>query len=62
MWVCNTHMKEVLTALDIPHIKKASYKIKCSLCEKGASAKIYYTHQTYKATKHQYMNIQKKLS
>jgi hypothetical protein len=62
MWVCNTHMKEVLTVLEIPHIRKAPYKIKCTLCENRASAKVYYTHQTYKATKNQYMILQKKLS
>lgn len=55
-------MKEVLTVLEIPHIRKAPYKIKCTLCEDRASAKVYYTHQTYKATKNQYMNFQKKLS
>jgi hypothetical protein len=55
-------MKEVLTVLEIPHIRKAPYKIKCSLCENKASAKVYYTHQTYKATKNQYLNIQRKLS
>jgi hypothetical protein len=61
MWVCHAHMKEALTMLEIPHIRKAPYKIKCSLCDNRASAKVYYTHQTYKATKNQYMNFCKKL-
>jgi hypothetical protein len=60
MWVCHTHMKEALTLLETPHIRKAPYKIKCSLCDNTASAKVYYTHQTYKATKNQYMNLCKK--
>lgn len=61
MWVCHTHMKEALSLLEIPHIRKAPYKIKCTLCDNLASAKVYYTHQTYKATKNQYMNFHKKL-
>lgn len=45
MWACNRHMKEILTFLDTPHISKASYQIKCSLCDNHALAKIYYTHK-----------------
>lgn len=60
MWVCHTHMKEALSVLEIPHIRKAPYKIKCMLCDNTASAKVYYTHQSYKATKYQYMKTRKK--
>ncbi|PFP24288.1 hypothetical protein COJ96_23265 [Bacillus sp. AFS073361] len=45
MWACEKHMKEILTFLETPHISKASYKIKCSLCDNHALAKIYYTHK-----------------
>jgi hypothetical protein len=38
-------MKEILTFLETPHISKASYQIKCSLCDNHAQAKIYYTHK-----------------
>jgi hypothetical protein len=40
-------MKEALPLLDAPHASKASYQIKCSLCENFAIAKIYYNYQTY---------------
>jgi hypothetical protein len=46
MWVCTKHMKETLALLEIPHVSKASYQIKCSLCNDLAIAKIYYSHQT----------------
>jgi hypothetical protein len=45
MWACSRHMKEILTFLETPHISKASYQIKCSLCDNRALAKVYYTHQ-----------------
>jgi hypothetical protein len=45
MWACNRHMKEILNFLEAPHISKASYQIKCSLCDNRALAKIYYTHK-----------------
>jgi len=45
MWACEKHMKEILTFLETPHISKASYQIKCSLCDNSAQAKIYYTHK-----------------
>ncbi|QIZ07765.1 hypothetical protein HFZ78_14385 [Priestia megaterium] len=51
MWVCKTHMKEVLPLLDAPHASKASYQIKCSLCENFAIAKVYYNYQTYHFSK-----------
>lgn len=51
MWVCNTHMKQALPALDAPHVSKAWYQIKCSLCENFAIAKVYYNYQTYHFSK-----------
>ena len=45
MWACARHMKEILTFLETPHISKASYQIKCSLCDNSAQTKIYYTHK-----------------
>lgn len=51
MWACNNHMKEVLSFLDIPHISKASYQIKCTFCDKPAEAKVYYAHQPLKYKK-----------
>lgn len=51
MWVCNTHIKQVLPLLDAPHASKASYQIKCSLCENFAIAKVYYNYQTYHFSK-----------
>ena len=53
MWVCTTHMKETLPLLESPHVSKASYQIKCSLCDHFAIAKIYYSHQTYYISKNQ---------
>ena len=51
MWVCKTHMKEALPFLDAPHLSKASYQIKCSLCESLAIAKVYYNYTTYHFSK-----------
>jgi hypothetical protein len=51
MWVCNTHIKQTLQFLDAPHVSKASYQIKCSLCENFAIAKVYYSYQTYHFSK-----------
>jgi DNA-directed RNA polymerase subunit RPC12/RpoP len=45
MWACDRHMKEILPFLETPHISKASYHIKCSLCDSRALVKVYYTHQ-----------------
>lgn len=47
MWVCKSHIKEALLFIDAPHVSKASYQIKCSLCEKFAIAKVYFSYQTY---------------
>lgn len=52
MWACSRHMKEVLTFLETPHISKASYQIKCSLCENPAVAQVYYAHKPLKYTKY----------
>lgn len=51
MWVCNTHMIQALPFLDAPHVRKASYQIKCSLCDTLAVAKVYYNYQTYHFSK-----------
>lgn len=51
MWVCTTHMKETLPLLEAPHVSKASYQVKCSLCDNHAFAKVYYAHQTFQFTK-----------
>ncbi|PEZ05087.1 hypothetical protein CN326_15205 [Bacillus sp. AFS018417] len=56
MWVCTTHMKETLLFLETPHVSKASFQIKCSLCNNLATAKVYYTHRTYHFTKKQFMD------
>lgn len=53
MWICSTHMKETLLLLETPHVSKAAYQIKCSLCDKFAIAKIYYSHQTYYFSKNE---------
>jgi hypothetical protein len=53
MWVCTTHMKETLPLLETPHISKASYQIKCSLCDNLAIAKIFYSYHTYYFSKNQ---------
>lgn len=45
-------MKEVLSFLDIPHISKASYHIKCSFCDKPAQVKVYYAHRPIKYKKY----------
>lgn len=57
MWVCTKHMKETLPLLETPHVTKASYQIKCSLCDNLASAKIHYTYLTYHFTKKQPMDL-----
>ncbi|KMN44599.1 hypothetical protein VK90_13170 [Bacillus sp. LK2] len=62
MWVCTSHMKETLLFLDTPHVSKASYQIKCSLCDNLATAKVYYTHRTYRYTKKQFMDSLSKSS
>lgn len=51
MWACNNHLKETLTLLETPHISKAPYQIKCSLCGDNAVAKIYYAHKPIKFRK-----------
>ncbi len=53
MWVCKTHVKEALPLLETPHVSKAVYQIRCSLCENLAVAKVYYTHQTCHFSKKQ---------
>ncbi|CRK82983.1 hypothetical protein BN000_02938 [Neobacillus massiliamazoniensis] len=53
MWVCTKHMKETLALLETPHVSKASYQIKCSLCSNLAIAKVYYSHQTNYFSKEQ---------
>lgn len=53
MWMCTKHIKEKLSLLETPHVTKASYQIKCSLCDNLASAKIHYTYLTYQFTKKQ---------
>jgi hypothetical protein len=50
MWVCSKHMKKLLAELEIPHISKVSYEIKCSLCENPASAKIFFAHKPFKCS------------
>lgn len=60
MWICSTHMKESLPLLDTPHVSKATYQIKCSLCDNFAIAKIYYSHQTYYFSKNQSKNYSSK--
>jgi hypothetical protein len=62
MWVCNSHLKEVMMLLETPHIRKAPYQIKCSLCENHAFAKIYYTHRSFKFTKKLYSSLKKSVS
>lgn len=59
MWVCTSHMKDVVALLETPHIKKARYQIKCSLCENQAFAKVYYTHRSFKYTKKLYSSLKK---
>jgi hypothetical protein len=44
MWACNNHIKEALELLETPHVRKAPYGIKCSLCANLAVANLYYTH------------------
>jgi hypothetical protein len=39
--------------LETPHVSKASYQIKCSLCSDHAIAKVYYSHQTNYFSKEQ---------
>jgi hypothetical protein len=45
MWVCHKHIKEALTVFEIPHIHKARYEVKCSLCNNRAIANLYYAHK-----------------
>jgi len=59
MWVCNTHMKQALPFLESPHVSKASYQIKCSLCENFAIAKVYYSYQTYHFSKQAMYSLSK---
>lgn len=62
MWVCNSHLKEVMMLLETPHIRKAPYEIKCSLCEDHAFAKVYYTHRSFKFTKKLYSSLKQSVS
>ncbi|CAM3583405.1 CxxH/CxxC protein (TIGR04129 family) [Cytobacillus oceanisediminis] len=62
MWVCNSHLKEVMMLLETPHIRKAPYQIKCSLCENHAFAKVYYTHRSFKFTKKLYSSLKQSVS
>lgn len=53
MWACNRHIKKALTLLEIPHISKAPYHIKCSLCDNSAIANLYYAHRPFQYKKSQ---------
>ncbi|WP_155925787.1 MULTISPECIES: hypothetical protein [Bacillus] len=53
MWVCNSHMKEIIALMDTPHISKASYQIKCSACDNRAIAKVYFAHKPFRLQKNQ---------
>lgn len=50
MWVCKDHMKVLISQLEIPHISKVSYEIKCSLCDNRAAAKLFYTHKPFRCS------------
>ncbi|WP_408007934.1 hypothetical protein ACJROX_25065 [Pseudalkalibacillus sp. A8] len=48
MWLCKHHFKKAINLLNVPHICKAPDGTKCLLCNRNASLKIYYTHNTCK--------------
>jgi hypothetical protein len=56
MWACSKHIKEALTLLETPHISISPYRIKCSLCDNRAIAKVYYAHKPFQLKKNQKLN------
>jgi len=41
--VCKEHVKEGITCLDVPHVKKISdSKLTCSFCKEKAKIQVFY--------------------
>lgn len=46
MRVCKNHVTQAIQLLNVPHIKKASIGLKCSICHQSADYNLYYTHKS----------------